>query len=343
MIQRRNYFSQYTESFEIKLEHIITDDISTETYCKKYLSHLLQHKKYYLAIYADVLDKLILHSTKKKEDIILIDVGSGNGLLGIFAKFCGFKKVYLNDTDEKFIQASKNLSGELRINIDGYIVGNISSVQLYLQNEKPDAFVGADVIEHVYNLEDMFTCLRQLNPAMVSVFTTGSNPANYLKVRALSKIQLKDELVGGSPEQHILFGETELESFISMREKIIRTYGQALSEKEILQLAKYTRGMNEHDIIQSIDQFKRSGIYPVPAPGNNTCNPMNSSWTERILSFDDYRSIYSKAGFSCKFYAGFYNDYRQGLINFVKKLLNAGITIVGKKISPYIVIVGYIK
>lgn len=343
MIQRTNCFSVYTKAFEEKLELVITDEISSELYCKKYLSHLLQHKKYYLAIYADVLDKLIRHSVKKKEDIILIDFGAGNGLLGIFAKFCGFKKVFLNDLDEKFMQASRNLSGKLKIDMDGFIAGELSSVEHYFKNEKPDAFVGTDVIEHVYDLEVLFKRFQQMNPAMVSVFTTGSNPANYFKVRALNKIQLKDELEGGTPEQHILFGEIALEPFIRIREKIIRKNGVGLTENDILLLARSTRGQNEQDIILSIDQYKLTGKFPLPASGNNTCNPLNSSWTERILSFDNYYSLYSAVGFSCKIYDGFYNDHGQGLIIFVKKLLNAGITTFRKKISPYIVIVGYKK
>lgn len=340
-MQQENYFSAYIKAFENQLEYIVVDDISSENYCKKYLSHLLLYKKYYLAIYADVLNKLILHSALKKEDIILIDFGSGNGLLGIFAKFCGFKKVFLHDIDEKFIQASKNLSGKLKITMDGFITGDIKSLESYFNSEKPDGIVGTDVIEHVYNLEIMFKCFQQINPAMVSVFTTGSNPVNFFKVRSLKKIQLQDEMEGGTPDQHILFGEIALEPFISMREKIIRRYNAGLSENDIILLARSTRGQNEQDIIQSIDQYKLTGKCPVPASGNNTCNPLNSSWTERILSFKNYYNIYSAAGFSCKIYAGFYNDYGRGLNNFVKKLLNTCITIFGKKISPYIVIVGH--
>ena len=101
-MQQRENFNKYSDAFEKKLELIVVDEISAELYCKRYLNHLLQHKKYYLAIYADVLNKLMQHLPKKKEDISLIDFGAGNGLLGIFAKYCGFKKIFLNDIDEKF-------------------------------------------------------------------------------------------------------------------------------------------------------------------------------------------------------------------------------------------------
>ena len=339
MLQGDN-FNIYIKAFEKKLELVVIDDISTEQYCKRYLSHLLQHKKYYLAIYADVLNKLIQHSNQKKGDILLIDFGAGNGLLGIFAKYCGFKKVFINDIDEKFVQASRKLATQLLVEIDGYIHGDIASVKTYFKNEIPTAMVGTDVIEHIYNLEIFLKTIQQINPAIVSVFTTASNPVNYFKVRALKKVQLKDELEGGTPDDHVLFGESPLEPFLQIREQIIRKNAGGLPDAVVMALAKATRGMNEADIRTAIGQYHSSGKIPVPAAGNNTCNPLNGSWTERILSLNSYISLYNTAGFTCKFYAGFYNDFESGPMNFVKKLLNAGITTLGKKISPYIVIVG---
>ena len=339
-MQPKEDFKKYIDAFEKQLEFVAIDHISTEPYCQRYLIHLLQHKKYYLAIYADVLNKLMQHSSQQKKDILLVDYGAGNGLLGIFAKYCGFKKVFLNDLDEKFVHASKKLAAQLNVEIDGYMTGDISSVQTYFKNEIPTAIIGTDVIEHIYNLENFFTTLQQMNPSMTSVFTTASNPVNYFKVRQLKKVQLKDELEGGTPDDHALFGEAALEPFLIIREQIIRKYKTGLPDVAIHAMAKATRGMNERDIEKAIEQYSLSGKFPVPASGNNTCNPFTGSWTERILSLDAYISLYSTAGFTCKFYAGFYNDYELGMKNFVKKLLNAGISTFGKKISPYIVIVG---
>ncbi|MEP7164891.1 MAG: 50S ribosomal protein L11 methyltransferase [Ferruginibacter sp.] len=339
-MQQEEDLKKCIDAFEKKLELVIIDDISAALYCKKYLAHLLQYKKYYLAIYADVLNKLIRQSTQKKENILLIDFGAGNGLLGIFAKYCGFKKVFVNDIDEKFVQASRKLAAQLHVEIDGYITGDIITVQSYFADEIPAAIVGTDVIEHIYDLGVFYKTIRQINPLMISVFTTASNPANYFKVRALQKIQLKDELEGGSPDDHALFGESPLQPFLKMREEIIGKYARNMTDVEILALAKATRGMVQEDIRSSVETYMASGKMPVPASDTNTCNPLNGSWTERILSLDTYISLYADAGFTCKFYAGFYNDYEQGLMNFVKKLLNAGITTLGKKISPYIVLVG---
>ena len=47
-------------------------------------------------------------------------------------------------------------------------------------------------IEHIYDLQDFFSNIRQINPDIVSVFTTSANPENYFKVRQLKRLQLKE-------------------------------------------------------------------------------------------------------------------------------------------------------
>jgi len=343
LMQAPENFNEYIIAFEKKLELVVVDDITGALYIKKYLAHLLEHKKYYLAIYADVLHKLLQHSSKNKTCTLLIDYGAGNGLLGIFAKFCGFKKVFLNDIDTKFTDASGKLASQLNIKMDGYITGDIGAVQTYFKNELPDAIIGTDVIEHIYNLDSFFKAIQQMNQSMVTVFTTASNPGNYFKVRMLKKMQLKDEMEGGTPGDHIFFGESALEPFLNVREKIIRKHSDGLSELKILELAKATRGMNKQDIVAAMDIYNVSGQVPVPPHGANTCDPLTGCWTERILPIKTYRLLYNSAGFKTTFYNGFYNIYEIGFKNYLKKILNAGIAIFGKKIAPYIIIVGHKK
>ena len=334
-------FKKYSSDFEKKLEHLVIKDVSTALYCRKYLTHLLQHKKYYLAIYADVLQKLTGYLPANKTNISLVDYGAGNGLLGIFAKFCGFKKVFINDLDAKFVQASQNLACQLNIEMDGYITGDITAVQAYFNNEAPDAIAGTDVIEHIYNLEDFFTCIQQLNQSMVTVFTTASNPKNFLKVRTLKKLQIKDELQGGTQDDHLLFGETAMQPFLILREQIIRRQTNSLADSEVKMLADITRGKNENDIINSVKQYCLTGELPAsPTDKTNTCDPFSGSWTERILSLKTYSMLYKSAGFKPVFYNGFYNTYEPGLKKYLKKILNVTIAIAGNLVSPYIIIVG---
>ena len=340
-MQQTENFKKYITAFEKKLGGIVTGDISPSPYCIKYLTHLLLHQKYYLEIYADVLNKLMQHSFKSKDDTLLVDYGSGNGLLGIFAKYCGFKKVFLNDIDANFINASRQLANQLDVKPDGFFTSDISMAKASLKNNAPDAIVGTDVIEHIYNLDTFFATLRQINPSMVSVFTTASNPDNYFKVKALKQMQIKDELEGGKPGDSILYGEHPLEPFLKIREQIIRWRQHDLPDQVVMKLARATRGLNKEDIINAVDDYHLSGKLPdAPAHETNTCNPIDGSWTERILSLTEYKLLYKSAGFTAKFYNGFFNAKEGGPGGFIKQMLNAGVAILGKRIAPYIIIVG---
>lgn len=334
-------FSESITAFEKLLDEVIIENISPEIYCRKYLGHLLQHKRYYLTIYADVFEKLIVHSDKNAAEIILIDFGAGNGLLGIFAKFCGFKKVYINDIDEKFVAASQALALQMNIPMDGYISGDIHAVQLLFNNEIPGAIVGTDVIEHIYNLEDFFSTLKKINPSLVSVFTTASNPKNFFKVRQLKKLQVRDEYKGGSPADSILFGDKPLEPFFKIRQNLIQSRLENIDAKTLFSLAKATRGMNEKDILSAIKQYKVNGSIPLPPlHPTNTCNPLSSSWTERILPLSEYYSLYNSNGMKLMIYDGFYNIFKKGLAKVLNEVLNIAVRSLGRHFAPYIIFVG---
>ncbi|MEI2747673.1 MAG: hypothetical protein V9E88_02790 [Ferruginibacter sp.] len=85
-----------------------------------------------------------------------MDYGAGNGLLGIFARYCGFGRVALNDIDLPFLEAARKLSQALHIDMDAFIEGDISQVKDHPYAKQLNAIAGTDVIEHIYNLDDFF-------------------------------------------------------------------------------------------------------------------------------------------------------------------------------------------
>ena len=334
-------FTRFISAFEQKLALVIPAAVSTEPYCCRYLEHLLSHKRYYLHIYADVLQKLADRTGKSISETILIDYGCGNGLLGLFASFCGFKKIIFADVDEKFVDATGQLSKQLGLNGGVLIAGDMDEIFTRLQKEKPDAIAGTDVIEHIYDLQQFMQILKKVNPLIVSVLTTSSNPKNPVKRNELRKIQLRDEQEGGNPGDYPLFGADRLEPFLKIRERIIRENAGNIPDPEITKLSIATRGLNRADIERAVSNYLVTGQIPEPATGTNTCNPINGSWSERLLPLEAYHHLYGDAGFTCKIYAGFYNVFEGGASVFVKKLLNVFSALFGKRFSPYIVIVGY--
>lgn len=335
----------YIIPFAERLKTIDHDIPGLDNYCKAYLAHLLQHSRYYTEIYSQVLAVLLTHSEKEKSSITLVDYGAGNGLLGLFAKFCGFKKVYINDINESFIKAATSLSLILNIPVDGFITGDISDVKNYFNvHDRPTAIAGTDVIEHVYNLNDLFKGIRSLNENMVTVFTTGANAHNWFKAKAIKKQQLFDEYTGGALAENILSGSGNSPAFFITRKEIIQSVNAELNEEEITMLAKATRGMMKADIIDVTNLYITDKKIPaLPRHPSNTCDPLSGSWAERLLTIDEYKQIYRSAGFELKQYDGFYNSYEHTFKSLLLRVANGLITVGGKTFAPAITIAGFSK
>ena len=271
----------------------------------------------------------------------MIDYGAGNGLMGLLAKYCGFRKVFINDLNAGFLDAAKKLSFSIDVFADGFIEGDIEQVKSTFENSTLDIIVGTDVIEHIYSLEQFIKTVKEINQAMVSVMSTASNPANYFKVKEFKKLQLKDELHGGTPGDYALFGETVLEPFIETRRKMISAFADSrLTAEEINKLAIMARGLRKDDIESAVEKYITSKILPVPlSHPTNTCDPVTGSWSERLLSFDEYKTIYNNAGFELKFYDGFYNEYESTFKSKILKLVNWVIPFTAHHLSPFVTMV----
>lgn len=279
-----------------------------------------------------------MHSLKGRSELVIADLGCGNGLLGIFAKYCGFKKVYCIDTDPMFVEAARALSEQLSIHPITFIAGDVHALKN--AEDRIDITAATDVIEHIYDLDNLLKTLNELNTEMISVFTTASNPENYFKVKKLRRLQLRDELEGFKgnaidTEAHV--------PYLAMREKIIADHFKQSDEKMISVLAKACRGLNEADIITACMAFVDSGKIPKPADKYNTCDPRTGSWSERVLSLETYRSAFERQGFSLSILNGFFDDKGNGLKKWVNRLRNMFIPLLGKKISPFISLTGYKK
>lgn len=334
--------SKELAGFENLLSSVKVDTLSISPYAARYLQHILEHKKYYCHIYAHILSLALQNTKKKKEDICLLDYGAGNGLMGLLAKYCGFEKVFINDLSTDFLVAARELSIAIQIQPDGFIEGDIENVKKYFSALPPDVIIGSDVIEHIYDLADFFKTVKQVNPAMVTVMSTACNPANSFKVKEFKKLQIKDELYGGSPSDHALFGEVAIEPFIETRRKMITAYTMdKLTGAEINDLSMLTRGLRKDDIEKAVEKYIISKILPVPlSHPTNTCDPVTGSWSERLLDFDEYKTVYDNAGFEVKFYDGFYNEYEGNLKSRLLYFVNKIIPFAEYRLSPFITLVG---
>ena len=330
----------FIPDFKRLLADVQPEQVSEDLYCRNYLSHTLQHVDYYLKIYAKVLDLVQEKSDVNREGIKLLDYGTGNGLLGLFAVYCGFQKVYCQDVDPVFLSAAKNLSTQLHIFPSDFICGDIHSFASHPNSLFADAIVGTDVIEHIYNLDAFFAEICKLNSRMITVFTTASNPENYFKRKKLRALQIRDETIGYAGN-HI--DSTQHNSYRSMRYEIIQKHFPDLQPSQADKLAGATRGLRKEDILLAVEKFIQTSEYPKPGDAFNTCHPINGSWTERVLPIKRYRDIYHAYHFHFELKQGFYNEFTPGLKRFVNGILNILVKLFGGKVSPFIVLIGYKK
>jgi hypothetical protein len=341
----RSSIVSYIPAFSKKVSTVDTHKLILAPYPSTYLQLLLKHHLYYLHIYAHVLDHLLANTSKTKEQIVLIDYGAGNGLLGMFAKDCGFGGVYVNDRSEAFVDAALQLSTALNIPIDGFIIGEWDKVaEVFKQGIKPDAVVATDVIEHIYDLEAFLAGIQGLNPKMTTVFTTASVTANPVKTKQLKRLQYNDEFYGSNPEHAMAGDEFAGMPFIEIRKKMILQNQPTMNEADLIRIASAARGMNKKDLIKAVEDFTITGILPTPLQHpTNTCEPVTGSWTERLLTPSEYEMVYDKHGFSLSVYNGFYNQWQGRLKSIVLSAVNKLIKLSGRKgafITPFMTLVG---
>lgn len=309
-----------------------------DSYARQYLQKLLLHQDYYLSIYAKAIGLACGKSNIPVEKTCLLDYGSGNGLLGLFAKFAGFGEVVLVDMDKGFMDSALALAKQLRIDLPAGIVGEIDDCRAY----RPNMIIGTDVIEHVYNPEQLFQSIRHLNPRMVTVFSTSSNPENPAQRRKLEALQKKDEFEGLPEAEAARTGEKPHPPYLRMRESIIRALAPQLTAPDIRSLAELTRGMRKDDISNAVSLFLQDGTLPQPPPHPaNTCHPETGSWTERLISIDAYQSIYRNAGFQMECLPGFYDSAKPFPAGSINALRNLGVKAMGLRFAPFMYLLGY--
>jgi len=100
----------------------------------------------------------------------------------------------------------------------------------------------------------------------------------------------------------------------------------------------------KNDILNAVSDYLINQKIPVPPPHpSNTCDPYTGSWSERLLTIAEYKLLYNRYGFKFEQYNGFYNSYENSIKSFLLKFINAISKIAGKKISAFIILVGFKK
>lgn len=326
-LNRKQVIKQ-TEYLKQKLRAINYNKLPISNYNKTYINKLLPHLDFYFDIYSKCIEELVRTSGKPIESITLIDYGGGSGFLSLLAKLLKFKNVIYLDINPLSSQTIGILSEQTGIIPDAIVTGDVVALRKWCASNEvhPDGLISIDVIEHVYNLYDLFSDLMAINEEMPLIFTTASNPKNHLKCSHLRKIMKK----------------CEQDYYTKRLIYIQQTYDQFSEEKQ-KELAKNTRGLNYEDISLYIKNGVANNKTQLTSKDKyNTCDPETGNCTERILSFDEYETITSSFCYDIKFSKGFFNTHRDNLLkNGISYIVNQLIKISGKSgfwFAPFILL-----
>jgi hypothetical protein len=155
----------------------------------------------------------------------------------------------------------------------------------------------------------------------------------------MMNIQHQDEWFGWHKN-----GELPIISFREVRKNIILQILPDIQAQALNDLVSYTRGLKEKDIVNACLIYKKNLSLPtILKHPTNTCDPVTGSWTEKIISFEEYRRLYNNYGYELTIKNGHYNIDQFFPKSMLLKLINNFIRILGKAgttLSPYIVLIG---
>jgi 2-polyprenyl-3-methyl-5-hydroxy-6-metoxy-1,4-benzoquinol methylase len=292
-------------------------------YNLQYIEDILPQINYHFSIYKYSINLV----TRGQYEGTIVDFGGGHGFLSCFLKMLGFNVIYC-DNNPLAISTVKKIGTALQSVPDVIIEGSEMELSAYCKtnNIKPDYLISIDVIEHISDLKDFFSELRNINPKMEMCFTTRANPCNFRQRKRLFK----------------MMDEIERNFFLPMREEYISKHYPEFNEREIQTLSVLSRGKTYDDITKIVNKYRLNGSLPPKRTSHNTCDPNSGSWIERILPLKTYTAIINAAGFAVSFKNGFYATNQHGciqkaLVHTLNRVLQYG----GKPamtIAPFIVL-----
>lgn len=309
-----------------KIRQIDFRQLPISDYSRRYILRMLPHLDYYLDIYNRCIDRMVAELKKPMSEVVVVDYGGGHGFLSCLAKSRGVGKVIYIDYNPQAVEAVKAVANALNSMPDEVLQGDARTLLGYVQESgcRPDALLGMDVVEHIYNLSDFFSSLHDVNPNLWMLFTTGSTPFNPLVRKRLHHVMQLDE-----------YGRGDRPGFYKMRRQAIAQEFPQLSDSELDMWASNTRGLNYSDTLLAVEHREPNHT----TDPYNTCDPATGSWTERILPIAEYQSIVNPLGWTMAVYNGFYNTHRSGMKGLLSHLLNRLLrSIRCKRLAPFIIL-----
>jgi 2-polyprenyl-3-methyl-5-hydroxy-6-metoxy-1,4-benzoquinol methylase len=243
----------------------------------------------------------VAQSQKNPSDMSLIDHGGGLGFISLLAKELGVGRVIYNDIDAKFVETAREIARVASVPADQYITGDVDTLIETLGGDAIDTLVSYDVLEHVYNLDDLFTmlCNAPCCPRVLFM-SSGANMFSPHYIYNVMRIQRGRELLNSCS-----------------RINIIRNYAPHLREEDLVLLCRKTRMLIRNQIeavtnlyleTRKVELPKTTGANAYDPFGSNTVDPETGWWAEHLLNPFYLSSQLRKYGYTVNIKSGFYGN-----------------------------------
>jgi len=334
-----------------KLRDLDVNALSISDYNKRYFGEKLVSLVIDLQAYSYLLAWSLFKSEYKSSKFVFLEYGGGTGMLSLLAKELGMGNVIYNDIYDVSCHDSKCIAKSIENEADYYIPGDIDDVLVFLRKENINcnAVASCDVIEHIYDIKSFFRKIPLLSDSALNVVMSSAanifNPSiRKAYMAAAVEVEHKDrEKIWGHKERDCL------KSYLKVRSEMVCEYLQELDEKlsevEIAQLAKNTRGMIKPDILKCVDDYLNTGKYPPELKHpTNTCDPYTGNWAEHLMDPYNLSNILSETGFEAEVLNGYRGCTNNGIAGrFINACKNKYISIFPKRgirLSPFYTIYG---
>lgn len=319
-----------------KLSGFDASALETPDFFKDYFSkhHLNSRLFFSVQNSCTIIHESVMLSGKKIEEINFLDYGAGLGTLYMLASLIGFKNVYYNDYLEEWKNCAATICSALDLPINGYIVGDISNVVTYAneQNIKFNIIASRNVIEHIYSLEDFFSKISTHHPDCLVYNTTTANyhnPAMHL--------------------WHILIHRNaEKKWYIQQRSAWIQNKYPGISTTDLGKAVVLSRGYAFADFTNAVDLIlQKKQLTPIPYLHTNTCDFNTGVWAEHLLPKKAYNNYMSTSGYTLLYKPGYWDThYSNPIKNIFTGIANKLIMLLGDKgilFSPFVKIIAQKK
>lgn len=321
------------DNLSIKLRKLDMDYLPISDYNKKYLKDYVDNLSFFMPLYKKLLEKVMYKLSKPISESCFVDYGGGCGILSFLAIEIGFKEIVYNDIYKVSTEDVKVISKSINLKVDYFVTGDISHFISFINKNKirVDHICSFDVLEHIYDLENWFSKVKEVEKPFSLCFMTSANSSNPYINRKLKKIHYKAEYIGSKKHKGWKERDSNL-SFFEIRKNIISENIKNESQEKIITLAKNTRGLYGTDILEHAkEQLKTNSFKDKNKHATNTCDPLTGNWAEHVIDIKSLRKMIENKKTTVQFTNSFYSYSNNKILNVPKSIINFLMKIFGKQ------------